>query len=586
MLNRIRRRLWMSIVTVPTLVLSGFLAVITPQSSMVSYRQGISADVTYTASNVALTSIGTANLSTAELASPSGAPVFGSQRAINFPFGKAPAAGTATHSGNLIVSGKYAIVNKNLPGEIGFNGISGSQQAATKGGFDLEPPDQGTCAGPLPNGSPVTMEIINNALSAYTPTGQQLLPTTASALLFAQAPGTFMSDPRCYYDSSTQRWFFTEFTFGVPAEQYIAVSQTNNPLGMYGVFGINTTDVSNTTGNCPCFGDFDMIGANANGFYITTNEFSNVNFQFNGTVMYAISKQELVSAADGGSLPSVARYQITGDAFGSGVNNGPYHIAPASTPVGGSYAPNTEYFVESNSDQSSDNHLIVYMLNGTNTLASSMIPTLQAVEIGTEGYAFPPNATQKAGPIPLGSSYGATVPSTLQADFNAIQEVTYTNGLLYAEMDTALGRVTSRDAIGWFIISPSVTGALSARLISQGYISSSQNLLYPDIVVDPNGSGYMTFSISGTSEYPSPAYMVFRTKAGPAGDIHLATMGTAPEDGFTCYPQLGGTGCRWGDYSAGAYFGGRIYMMTEYIPSSPRDTYTNWGTYVWSLPSA
>jgi hypothetical protein len=39
------------------------------------------------------------------------------------------------------------------------------------------------------------------------------------------------------------------------------------------------------------------------------------------------------------------------------MGNGPYHVSPASTPAGGTYAPDTEFFVESNSDLSADNHL-------------------------------------------------------------------------------------------------------------------------------------------------------------------------------------------------------------------------------------
>jgi len=382
--------------------------------------------------------------------------------------------------------------------------------------------------------------------------------------------------------------------------QFVAVSQSDNPLGSYTVFAIDTTDATNPYGDCPCFGDYDQIGADANGFYIATNEFSINNAPpaaiYNGSVIYTISKQRLASAADGGKLSSVARYAITADSFGTSdnaANSGPYHVSPASTPPDGNYANNTEYFVESNSNLLSDNHLIVYAMTGTDALNHGGIPALRAAEIVSESYAFPPDATQKNGPLPYGSpNYGATTPTGLQADFNAVQEVTYTNGQLYGAMDTGVGgSPPSTDGIAWFDLNPSAHARdLSVQVTSQGYVKSSQNLLYPDVVVNGSGQGYVVYSVSGADEYPSPGYVAFNGQSGPSGNVRLATEGSAPEDGFTCYPapstnypEFGG--CRWGDYSGGAEWNGQFYLMAEYIPPSPRDTYVNWGTFVWSPSS-
>ena len=487
----------------------------------------------------------------------------------------------------------------------GFEGISGPQQAAVNGGGDLEPPDQGTCAGADAKGNPVVVEIINNALAAYTPSGTSLLPVTPTYALFNQPSTASLSDPRCAYDATTHRWFFTEFVVGtsaakprskfVPSTQFVAVSDSSDPLGHYQVFGIDTTDLSNPVGDCPCFGDFDQIGFDAYGMYITTNEFSTGSTApgFNGTVMYAISKQGLAAAADGSWFPSVARYAITGDAFGSSGGNQPYHVAPASTPSGGGYAPDTEYFVESNSNALSDNHLIVYALTGTHLLASRDKPLLQATDVTSEAYSFPPDATQAPGPLPLGNQIGslfgspyfnATTPQGIQNDSNAVQEVTYTAGNLYAELDTATGSGSSTtSAAGWFKIASSTTSnGVSAQIVRQGYVATSQNIMYPDIVVGPNGNGFLAFSMSGSAEYPSAAYTAFNANAGPTGPVIIEAAGNAPEDGFTCY-ITGYGGCRWGDYSGGAVWNGRAYMMAEYIPpSSQRDFYTNWGTFVWS----
>ncbi|MHB8378945.1 MAG: hypothetical protein ACYDB2_03370 [Acidimicrobiales bacterium] len=578
----------------------------TPPNALAS-SSNASANVTYTSSTMNLQKLGTVSLSAAPTTTSAASALavgpssvrFGAPP-VSFARGGLAAASTINAAG-AVPSGNVIAVQRDKQ-KTGFEGISGPQQASVNG-FDLEPPDQGTCAGPSNTEGPVTVEIINNALSAYTPSGTQVLPVTPTFTLFDQPSTTFLSDPRCYFDVQTQRWFFTELSIansGTASTQFVAVSQSADPFGSYTVFSIDTTDTANPLGDCPCFGDFDQIGADANGFYISTSEFSLQQAYpatyFNGSVVYAISKSGLANAASGGRVPSVARYQITADSFGTsanGANSGPYHVSPASTPPDGSYANNTEYFVESNSNQLSDSHLIVYALTGTDALNHGGVPSLRATEIVSEGYAFPPNATQKKGPLPYGhANYRATSPTGLQADFNAVQQVTFTNGQLYGALDTGVGSPTPvTDGIAWFDLGPSMEShALSVQVSAQGYVNSSQNLLYPDVVVNGSGQGYIVFSVSGLAEHPSPGYVAFAAQSGPTGDIRLATEGSAPEDGFTCYPAPPASyppqgGCRWGDYSGGAEWNGQFFMMAEYIPPSARDTYVDWGTYVWTAPS-
>ena len=66
-------------------------------------------------------------------------------------------------------------------------------------------------------------------------------------------------------------------------------------------------------------------------------------------------------------------------------------MAPTSTPPGAKFAPNTEYFVESNGNALSDNHLVVYALNNTSQLTgvSSGPPTLYRTESGHRGVRVP-----------------------------------------------------------------------------------------------------------------------------------------------------------------------------------------------------
>jgi len=478
-----------------------------------------------------------------------------------------------------------ALSTKNVPGEMGFSALGGVQQAGTKGGLDLEPPDQGLCAG---NG--YVMEFINNALAIYDQYGDQLVAPIGSASAFLQPTTDFFSDPRCYYDAGTKRWFYQEFIVGsfnsagklvTPSTQFLAVSNTQDPAGTYTIWSWDTTDRG--TRNCPCFGDYDNLGADANGIYVATDEFPIVGSGYNGVIIYAVSKALLENVAVTGIVPPVFGYRLTSDPFGA-----PEIVAPASSPPGALFAPGTEYFVESNQDRFSDNHLLVYALNDTSNLASPAPtpPSLYRAEVTTEGYSQPPDATQKAGLRPLGNAFQQPA-GGLQADFDAEMEPMYSNGHIYAQLDT--GTASGSDAVDWFILKPAFSGSsLSASVVRQGVVAvKNTSLLYPYTAVNSRGTGYLLFSLSGPDNYPSPGYIAYGAN-GPTGPVIEATSGAAPEDSFTCYPAFVGPsygGCRWGDYSMGAVDGNRVFMATEMVPGGYRDTLSNWGTYIWSAPA-
>jgi hypothetical protein len=497
------------------------------------------------------------------------------------------AQAAAFHPGGVQGSAKISpeptpVTSAQVSGERGFAGISGPQQAQANGGLDLEPPDQGLCAG---NGS--VGEFINSAWTVYSTTGTQQEAVIPSYAIFDQPSNSFFSDPRCYYDAPTGRWFLISFTIRFspsgalvpPAVQYVAVSDTSDPLGEYTILSFSTTD--RTEPNCPCYGDFDQLGADDNGIYISTNEFGDQG-GFNGVVIYAMSKQLLETEATTGIPPTLFAYHVPKDPFGQ-----PYHVAPAQTPPGAMFAQDTEYFVESNSDAFGDHHLVVYAMTNTSLLAQPAPPPLiRTPKIASEPYEFPPDALQKKGPIPLGKA-SQDPEGQLQADFNAIQQVTYTNGTLYAEAATGISG--NRVGTAWFAIAPSLSGTtLSATVTDEGYVAvAGQSLIYPVIAVNASGQGFIAFTLSGKNYYPSAAYVQFGP-SGPTGPIHVAAMGAGPEDSFTCYAAFVGPnygGCRWGDYSMGVAMGSRVYLATETVPNSARDYLTNWGTFVWSAPT-
>lgn len=497
----------------------------------------------------------------------------------------------------------------------GFSGITGAEQAAVNAGGDLEPPDQGLCS----NGTDV-VELVNNAYAVYSSSGGQLLAPISTTSLFGVPPvqpsgaGSFLSDPRCYYDKATSRWFVVELSIpnyfaphGKATKSYelIAVSDSSDPTGSYTTFAIDSTDQSDS--GCPCFGDYPMIGADANGFYLTSNEYSIYKPNFNGVQLYAVSKPGLVAAADGASAPTVVHLSALPSPFPAETVGETYHLSPALTPADGTFDGSnggTEYFTMSDAFPVSSDLLASYALSDTSSL-SSATPTLHLssslVTLG-QYYQFPETGMAVSQRPPSSSSQtplldyiegqtGSTVPEgVLQADFDAVEETTYADGHLYTELTNAssptaaVGTTTAE----WFVLAPP-RGGTSASLLNEGNLGvSGQSLLYPDVVVNGAGAGDVVFTLTGSSYFPSAAFIPFGSN-GPSGKVGVAGAGSGPEDGFTCYDYYVGPnygGCRWGDYSGGVAVGSNVWMATEYVPpASTRDFYTNWGTFVFRAPA-
>ncbi len=502
------------------------------------------------------------------------------------------------------------------PGFSGFNGLTHLDQRLAGTGaynntqFNLEPPDQALCVS-----EGFVVESINTAVIVYSHAGAALTAPTAINQFFNLAPevertppvryGDFTSDPKCYFDPETSRWFLTVLQIDVnpvtraegPGTHIeIAVSATSDPTGTWNLFAIDTRD-DGTFGtpshpNCPCFPDQPLIGADANGFYVSVNEFPLYVNGFNGAQVYAMSKFALAA----GTLPTVVQIDALTWLFPYG---GPsYSLQPATVPPGGAYAPDTEYFLSALEFTGGvDNRIAVWALTGTGTLGE-VSPSLQLhlAVIRSEVYGQPPDAQQKNGPRPLAETwlaqvYGAKTPPVeplefLAANDDRMNQVVFADGKLWSGVNTVVKTRNgpARVGVAYFIVAPSwsSTGALMGTVVNQGYVAVNQeNTLFPSIGVNPQGKGVITFTLVGPDYYPSAAYALIDATNG-AGPVHIAAAGFAPEDGFSGYAVFGGARtARWGDYSAAvAGPDGSIWFAVEYIPNLPRSVLADWGTFI------
>ncbi|MDQ1603372.1 MAG: hypothetical protein QOE01_1217 [Actinomycetota bacterium] len=494
----------------------------------------------------------------------------------------------------------------------GFNAINHHQQRLEVAGgnqWSLEPPDQALCVG---NGK--VFEAVNNAIAVYSSNGTRLAIDSLNHFFgygfeidrTKGVAGPQTTDPTCLYDPTTQRFFLTILTYSAdaagnptgPNTLDTAVSSSSNPLDPWSIFKIDATDDgSNGTPNhpnCPCIGDYPHIGVDANGYYITTNEYPWFVDGFNGSQIYAMSKTKLAAGAT--SVP-VQQFS-TGRSDPNG--NPGFTVWPAQSPTAAMYdttARGTEYLMstdaaeEANGNGQSSN-IDVWSLTNTRSLNSSSAPALalRVKPLAVHDYAVPPDANQKPGPTPLADCLNLTscakavwgTPDKFKeheglvaALDSRMQQVDYANGVLYAAHGTAVdvgSPAAQKAGVAWYIVDPTTnatSGNLSVSLVHQGRLAvADNNLVFPAMGVRENGSAVIGLTLAGADHYPSAAY-VNLTAAGATGAVTVVQEGVGPADGFTEY-RIAASPPRFGDYGAAAVdpATGHLWVATESIAQS------------------
>ena len=498
-----------------------------------------------------------------------------------------------------------------------IDGINHFQQRFVAGGgnqFSIEPPDQGLCVG---NG--FVMESVNDTLRIFDAAGNAVSNPIDLNSFYGYAPaidrtksplqfGPSITDPSCMFDAQTQRWFHVVLTLervnnltqslAGPNHLDIAVSATADPTGAWNIYRLPVQDdgtqgtpdhqcqmrVAGTLVHGPCLGDYPHIGADANGFYITTNEFYvfSPGF-FTGAQIYAFSKAQL---AAGAGTVNVVQFDTSDPSLGVQLDGtSGFTVWPAissGNQFEGSHG-GTEYFVSSEAvfqDSRADSRLRVWAVSNTGSLDSMPALGIGISVVGTIPYAIPGRSNQKPGDVPLatclstpgcwqlvvgGAGPFPNAEKVVDSNDSRIQSVVLANGKLWTALDTGLiidGDTAPRAGLAFFVINPH-----SGNVDQQGYVGiAGNNLTYPAIAVTQSGRGVMAFTVLGNDHYPSAGYAGIDAKIG-VGAIHIAADGVGPDDGFTGYKPTAsnGTRPRWGDYGAAASDGDAIWIASEYV---------------------
>ena len=537
----------------------------------------------------------------------------------------------------------------------GFEGLNIYQQRYARGGnqFTIEPPDQGLCVG-----GGFVVEAVNDVMNVYNAAGQSLLPDNTATNIVAGAPRNVnhavdlnsffgyapaiirktgvraqsITDPSCLYDAATKRFYLVVLTLeSTPTGALtqvnhldVAVSKTPDPTGPWSIYKIDVTNDGTNSGGVnpgPYLGDYPHIGADASGFYITTNAYPWNSNGFAGAQIYAMSKRQLAAGASNLNVVHLDTYGLVNAPSDAGATQPGFTVWPAQSPGTESFESEnggTEYFLSSNAaDEAThpvagfggnytSSQIVQWTLTQTSSLDSANPSvSLSTKLLATNQYAIPPRQKQKgAGGAPGANAAQGTcindtttqtvagtgcwnllfavepahneVISTPDSNDTRMQQVTLANGKLWGALDTAINPNggPQRAGVAWYIVNPS-----AGKMIKQGYLGAAgYDLTYPAIGVTASGRGVMALTATGDTLYPSAAYAAIDAKAGVSQwNVVPGGTGAAPEDGFTSYSAQVGSPprTRWGDYGAAAVDGKSIWIASQYVAHAC--SYTDWG---------
>ena len=318
---------------------------------------------------------------------------------------------------------------------LSIDALNHFQQRFVAGGgnqFSIEPPDQGLCVG---NG--FVLETLNDVLRVFDTAGNPLSAPTDLNSFYGYAPaidrtknplqfGPSITDPSCTFDTQTQRWFpvvltldrANIFTQNLSGANHLdlAVSVTASPLGPWNIYRLPVQDdgtdgtpdhhctLGTNPAHGPCLGDYPHMGADANGLYLTTNEFNLVSPGFRGAQIYAFSKSQL---AAGASSVTVVQFDKADPSLGVQLDGNPGFTVWPALSTGNEFEGShggTEYFLSSEAvfqDSGVDNRLRLWTVSNSSSLNGTPAVRLTASVVDTIPYSVPPRSTQKPGDVPL-----------------------------------------------------------------------------------------------------------------------------------------------------------------------------------------
>ena len=513
----------------------------------------------------------------------------------------APAPGEVTRSGRHVNPTALLTVGGTPGLGVGFEGINLYQQryVADDGNqFTVEPPDQALAVG----GGRV-VESVNDTISIYSTTGKRLSGPTSLNTFYGYASqfdrttgeqGPFVTDPVSLFDPDTKRFYHVVLTLDVDRDGNLtgsnhldlAVSRTSTPTTAYSSWLHYSVDVTGdgTSADGINLGDYPHVGADAYGFYVTTNSYSLFGDSYGGAELYAWSKREAGQAgqrrrAGAGAHPRRdRRRQAQLRALPGHGPDRPERPRPgrhgvlhelAGHPGGGQHQGLRPADQRLGPDRDQvPGHGRRHPRAARRGRHGG--PLRHPAGVGPEGRADPAREA-------LGEPEGP-----LDSSDSRMGQVVYGGGKLYGALSTRIDVGGQEKAgIAYYVLQPGRTAAneLSATLVKEGRFGvAGQNVTYPAFGITSAGAALMTMTLVGPDYYPSSAYVTLASGTLEPSPVHVAGAGVGPQDGFSEYAAYASDGVhprpRWGDYTATAFDGSSLWIAGEYIAQTC--TYEQW----------
>lgn len=379
-------------------------------------------------------------------------------------------------------------------------------------GQNAFPPD--TCGAIGPNHF---VEVVNRVFAVYDKTNGTLVNESS---LGAFLPGS-NGDPRVLFDQYSGRWVIVVSDFNTRV--FLAVSTTNDPTGTW----FKTSFVVSTGSDSGCFPDYPTLGADANGFYVSS-------FMVGcGMSIFAIDKAPLIAPSQ--SLGTVTAFR------GLPIEGAIQPVHTWGTTPG-------EYFISRWNSSSLRIRRVDPPLTNPALLDFGLVTV--------PGHGFPPDAPA------MGSN------TLLDTVDHRLMNAVFRNGSIWAAH--AIG-LSGRAACRWYEVDP-----VALSLIQSGTISDpSLYYFFPSITVDVAGNVVMGFSGSDANQFAA-AYFTGRRAIDPPGMMSapvLLRAGSAPQNNIDSFGRN-----RWGDYSLTSMDPSNeltFWTIQEYA-----DATNVWGTHV------
>ncbi|HZR16889.1 MAG TPA: hypothetical protein VFE51_06135 [Verrucomicrobiae bacterium] len=381
------------------------------------------------------------------------------------------------------------------------------------------PPDANGVVGPQHY-----VELVNGRFAVFSKTNGLKLKSMTDLSFWTQAgivfPGGWdVTDPRIFFDPSSQRWFASQVDFDssglINTNHFLlAVSAGADPTGAWQAFAIPSDPGGNN------FADFPTLGLDAQGVYLSGDMFD-ANFNPVGPTLVSIPKSSLLAtppSTSGLKWFGILNYSVRGEILQPVVcfDNTGQSLVLAAANLG----------TDTNNNTVTNTSLVISQfknVTGSNpTLSSSAFLTVPA-------YTLPLDPAQPDGSVNLDDG---------DARFSA--SVYQVGGVLYAVHSTEIGNLA---VIRWYRID-----AAKQTVLESGTLSDPINdLYYPSISANAAGTVVIAYNASGPNTFPGSFAVVGSTTKGVTtfGKPLLLKAGTAS------YQNLDSNSLnRWGDYSA------------------------------------